>query len=241
MKTDGAAHRRQQCRQTHLSVHKSSGPPLAHPDGQANSFIKEGCGQREGCRHSLKEKKTPPSLMTLIDSLHASTWGGGGSRLALNLWAQPLSQHSGGTQVKQWAHCAAHISSTELAGSLTGYICIVEVRYDTRLPVFWVALQSGGLTDGHKRPQVDSFLSSEGRENTVYAHYMDSANTYYGKMNTTPTLSGVYSLKGGSIGKLLASTCEWAETHKHKRVHMFAGCSSDSTPKPPGFNLRVMA
>lgn len=41
----------------HLSVHKSFGPPLAHPDGQSNSFIKESCGQREGCRHSLKEKK----------------------------------------------------------------------------------------------------------------------------------------------------------------------------------------
>lgn len=90
--------------------------------------------------------------------------------------------------MKQWAHCAAHISSTwiaGLAGSLTVYICIVEVRYNTRLPVFWVALKSGGLTDGHKRPQVDSFLSSEGWENTVYAHYMDCSNTYYGKVNTT--------------------------------------------------------
>lgn len=72
-----------------------------------------------------------------------------------------------------------------LAGSLTVYICIVEVRYNTRLPVYWAALKSGRLTDGHKRPQVDSFLSSEGRENAVYAHYTDCSNTYYGKVNTT--------------------------------------------------------
>lgn len=141
--------------------------------------------------------------------------------------------------------------SAVLSGSLTVYICIVEVRYNTRLPVFWVALKRSGLTDGRKRPQVDSFLKSKGRGSGggrslhslrgLFKHFLLLRMGRGGGEGSATRLSFYGFRKRSSAHQFLVCTCEWAETRRHKRVRMFAAWSFGSTPKPPGFHLVVMA
>lgn len=144
-----------------------------------------------------------------------------------NLRAEPPSQLSGGVQVKQRAHCAAPLSVTStwiavLVGSLTVYICIAEVRYNTRFLVFWVALKRTRLKEAHRL--FPFFKAKEGGKRCLCSlqrlveHLLLLQS---GKVDTTQVI--LLFLTRSSIHKFLLSTCEWAEAKKHKQVHMFAG------------------
>lgn len=124
--------------------------------------------------------------------------------------------------MKQWAHCAAPLSGSStwiavLVGSLTVYICIAEVRYNTRLSVFWVALKRGRLTDGHRL--IPFFKAKDGEKNAVNAHYNRLVGHLLllqgGKVDTTQLFAAF--IKRISIHKFLLSTCEWAEAKNTNR------------------------
>lgn len=85
------------------------------------------------------------------------------------------------------------------------------------------------------------FLKRRTEENGVYAACTGCLDAYY--------CSRLGKLRQRNFILLLENkdeftTCwspHWGGGGGHKQVHMFAGWSFGSTPKPPGFSLRAMA
>lgn len=108
MKTDGAAHRRQQCRQIASLSAQKLWAATRSPWRPVQLIHKRELRPTGRMQAFFKGKKTP-SLIMFIDSLYASTWWGGGSRLALNSWAQPLSALRWPTGETMGPLCGSHL------------------------------------------------------------------------------------------------------------------------------------